>query len=275
MGRLQRNLAAVRRGGIWAGALLATASIAAAAAGVDATTVQRCLAANAPERSSRYLLGFETHDARGRVETQRAQVYWRRFPKNERRVLLRLEAPEKVAGSTLLAIVKPDELPEIHLYLPELGRPQRIHRVEQLHGFLGRSGVELAELWRMLESTPELAERLLDADATLAGRRTWTVEGEFEIPRQEATERVVSHVDQETCVPLRVETFDGSGTTARRRLEIDPARVSAEGKRWLPRELVFADLRDGSTATVEVLAVELDADVPAGLLTRKALVHSR
>ena len=189
-------------------------------------------------------------------------------------MLLRLEAPEKVAGSALLAIVKPDELPEIHLYLPELGRPQRIHRVEQLHGFLGRSGVELAELWRMLESTPELAERLLDADATLAGRRTWTVEGEFEIPRQKETERVVSQVDQETCVPLRVETFDGSGT-ARRRLDIDPARVSAEGKRWLPRELVFADLRDGSTATVQVLSVELDSELPAGLLTRKALMSGR
>lgn len=264
----------MRRLGIWAGALLSTALLAAAAPGIDVTTVQRCLTVNAPERSSRYLLGFEAHDAKGRVEVQRAQVYWRRFPRGERRVLLRLEAPEKVAGSTLLAIVKPGDLPEIHLYLPELGRPQRIYRVEQLHGFLGRGGVELAELWRMLEATPELAERLLDADAMVAGRRTWTVEGEFEIPRQEATERVVSQVDQETCVPLRVETFDRSGT-ARRRLDIDPARVSAEGKRWLPRELVFADLRDGSTATVQVLSVELDSELPAGLLTRKALMSGR
>jgi hypothetical protein len=264
----------VRRQAREAALLLAAALCAAPASGVDVTTVQRCLAANAPERSSRYQLGFSARDAAGRVDEQRAQLYWRRFPEGERRVLLRIEAPEKVAGSALLAIVKPGALPEIHLYLPELGQSQRIHRVEQLRGFLGRSGVELAELWRVVEATPDLAERLVDADATVAGRPAWAVEGDFEIPRQKGTERVLSHVDQATCVPLRVESFDPSGT-ARRRLDVDPARVAPVGARWLPRELVFTDLRDGATATVEVLSVEIDAAMPAGLLTRKALSNER
>lgn len=256
-------------------ALLFAASLCAAPAlGIDVATVQRCLAANAPERAARYQLGFASRDASGRVSEQRAQLYWRRFPEGERRVLLRLEAPEKVAGSALLAIVKPEALPEIHLYLPDLGQPQRIHRVEQLRGFLGRSGVELAELWRVVEATPELAERLVDADASVAGRRAWAVEGDFEMPRQEGSERVRSLVDQATCVPLRVESFDASGA-ARRRLDVDPARVAPVGERWLPRELVFSDLRDGATATVEVLSVEIDAELPAGLLTRKALVSGR
>lgn len=261
----------MRRRALAAGVLLAAALGAGAAPGVDVEAVQRCLAANAPERSSRYQLGFASRDAAGRVAEQRAQLYWRRFPEGERRVLLRLEAPEKVAGSALLAIVKPEALPEIYLYLPELGQPQRIHRVEQLRGFLGRSGVELAELWRVVEATPELAERLVDADATVAGRPAWAVEGDFEIPRQKGMERVRSLVDQTTCVPLRVESFDPAGA-ARRRLDVDPAHVARFGERWLPRELVFTDLRDGATATVEVLSVEIDAEMPAGLLTRKALV---
>jgi outer membrane lipoprotein-sorting protein len=126
----------------------------------------------------------------------------------------------------------------------------------------------------MLESTPALAQRLLDANASLAGRSTWAVEGDFEIPRQEGAERLVSQVDQRTCVPLRVETFDAAGVL-RRRLEIDPAQLQPEGERWLPRQLVFADLRDGSSATVDVLSVELDAELPAGLLTRKALARGR
>jgi Outer membrane lipoprotein-sorting protein len=262
----------VTRRAPWAGLALAAWLSPAGALAIDAAAVQQCLAANAPEHSSRYLLGFESHDARGRVAEQRAQVYWRRFPKDERRVLLRLEAPASVAGSALLAIVKPNVLPEIHLYIPELGPPQRIHQVEQLRGFLGRSGVELAELWRMLESTPALAQRLLDADATLSGRKTWAVEGDLEIPRQSERERVVSQVDQATCVPLRVESFDASGN-ARRRLDVDPAQIVPDGARWLPRELVFADLRDGSSATVKVLSVELDSEIPAALLTRKAMVR--
>jgi hypothetical protein len=258
----------------WGGVLLAGAIAAGAAHAADVEAVQRCLAANAPERSSRYELALVARDARGRVEEQRARLYWRRFPEGERRVLLRLEAPEKVAGSALLAIVKPEALPEIHLYLPEMGQPQRIHRVEQLRGFLGRSGVELAELWRVVEATPELAERLVDASASVAGRPAWAVEGDFEIPRQKGTERVRSLVDQATCVPLRVESFSPSGE-ARRRLDVDPARLAQLGARWLPRELVFTDLQGGATATVQVLSVEIDAAMPAGLLTRKAMVSGR
>ena len=45
-------------------------------------------------------------------------MLWRRFEAGERRVLFRILAPEKVAGSALLAIVKPEENPELHLYLP-------------------------------------------------------------------------------------------------------------------------------------------------------------
>lgn len=254
--------------------LVLAASLAAhAAAGADVADVQRCLAANAPERSSRYQLDFAARDAKGRVSEQRAQVYWRRFAEGEKRVLLRIEAPPKVAGSAVLAIVKPEALPEIHIYLPELGRPQRVHRVDQLRGFLGRSGVELAELWRMIEASA-LAQRLVASDGDIAGRPTWTVEADFEIPRQASREHVVSRVDQTTCVPLRIESFDASGTL-RRRLDVDPARVEPAGARWLPRELVFTNLGDGATATVDVLSVEIDPEIPAGLLTRKAMAGVR
>lgn len=272
MGRLRRTMAALTR---WAAlAVLGTWCALGAAAGeaIDAAAVQRCLSANAPEHSSRYQLGFAARDARGHLSEQRAQLFWKRFPEDERRVLLRLEAPEKVAGSALLAIVKPGANPEIYLRLPELQNTQRIYRVEQLRGFLGRSGIELAELWRMLESTPMLATRLISGDADVAGRPAWTVEGDFPVPRQEKPERVVSQIDQQTCVPLRVESLDPTGAV-RRRLEVDPTRLEARGRRWLARELVFNDLRDGSSATVDVLSVEIDSDVPAGLLTRKALAR--
>jgi hypothetical protein len=265
-------MAALTRGAALASLGLCCALGAARGEAIDAVAVQRCLSANAPEHSSRYHLGFAARDARGHQSEQRAQLFWKRFPEEERRVLLRLEAPEKVAGAALLAIVKPGANPEIYLRLPELENTQRIYRVEQLRGFLGRGGVELAELWRMLESTPALAARLISGDAEVAGRPAWIVEGDFPVPRQQTPERVVSRIDQQTCVPLRVESLGPKGEV-RRRLEVDPARLEAIGQRWLARELVFSDLRDGSSATVDVLSVEIDTDVPAGLLTRKALAR--
>jgi len=252
--------------------LLALGLQAPAARGIEVESVRECLARNAPTKSARYELGFESSDARGHVESQRAEVWWRRFERDERRVLLRLEAPVSVAGSAVLAIVKPGENPHIHLYLPELGRSQRIYRPEQLRAFFGRTGVELVELWRTLESTPKLAERLLDPATDVGGRPAWQVEGHFEVPRQETSERVVSYVDAETCVPLRIDRLDAGGAP-RRRLEVDPKRLDHLGERWVPRELVFTDLADGSSATVNVISVELDVLLAPGLLTVKALAR--
>lgn len=252
--------------------LLVGAFGATGAAALEVESVKACLARNAPSVSARYQLEFDSTDARGRVGSQRAEVWWRRFERGERRVLLRLEAPESVAGSALLAVVKPHENPRIHLYLPELGRSQRIYRPEQLRTFFGRSGVELSELWRTLESTPQLADRVLDPEARVANRPAWQVEGLFEIPRQDAVERVVSYVDTETCVPLRIERLDEQGAV-RRRLDVDPARLEPLGERWIPRELVFTDLHDGSTARVSVRSVELDVPLAPGLLTVKALAR--
>jgi hypothetical protein len=245
-------------------------ALAAQAAALDLDSVRACLAANAPSRSARIALDLRSEDAAGQRTEQRARVLWRRVSADERRVLLRMEAPVSVAGSALLAIARHGELPEIHLYLQDLGRSRRIYRPEQLRGFLGRSGVELAELWRMIEPNGELAERWVEEGGRREGRPVWVVEGELRRPRQATAQRVVSHVDQESCIPLRVETWDAGGRLLRI-VSVDPSQLAREQGRWVPREILFEDLGSGSRGSVRVTSLELDASMAPGLFTVKSL----
>jgi hypothetical protein len=50
---------------------------------------------------------------------------------------MRLEAPEELAHAAVLVIATPKGKPEVHLYLPELGKPRRIYSPDQRRGSLG------------------------------------------------------------------------------------------------------------------------------------------
>lgn len=251
-------------------ALLIALLLSARAAALDLAAVRACLVANAPTSSARIALDLRSEDAAGRLTLQQARVLWRRFSPGERRVLLRIDAPVNMAGSALLAIARQGELPEVHLYLQEIGRAHRVRRAEQLRGFLGRSGVELAELWRLIEPNGELAERLVEDGGQQAGRPVWVVQGELRRPRQASVERVVSHIDQASCVAIRVETWDSAGRL-QRILSVDPTQLMREQGRWVPREISFEDLGSGSHGTVRMTSFELDASIAPGLFTVKSL----
>ena len=93
-------------------ALLAFALLLAVpAAALDLDAVRACLVANGPARSARIALDLRSEDAAGQLTEQRARVLWRRISPEERRVVLRMDAPVSVAGSALLAIARQGELP--------------------------------------------------------------------------------------------------------------------------------------------------------------------
>ena len=126
----------------------------------------------------------------------------------------------------------------------------------------------------MIEPTGELAERMVEEGGQQGGRPVWVVEAELRRPRQAAAQRVVSHVDQESCIPIRVETWDAAGRL-QRILSVDPAQLVREQGRWVPREISFEDVGSGSHGSVRVTSLELDASMALGLFTVKSLEVAR
>jgi hypothetical protein len=232
------------------------------------------LEANAPRTSSVQTVVIRVEDAGGLVSETRAKVYWRQFRDGHRRILVRMQAPEELAHAGVLVIAPPEGSPEVHLYLPEIGRPRRIYSADQLRGVLGQSGIQLEELERVLDLARRPGLRLIAESSELAGRRVWVVEARGEADGSSPPERLLGFVDQEYCLPLRVE-FYGENGQPRKLLRADPARVTREAESWVPRWLVVEDLVEGSQSSFRIDSIEVDIPIAPGLLTVKALPGTR
>ena len=107
-------------------------------------------------------------------------------------------------------------------------------------------------------------------DAVLHDRPVWVVAGYPGVEARSGYERVVSWVDPETCVPLQSEAFEPGGKL-RKRLVVDPERVTREGASWVPRLQVMHDLRDETHTELVVEEVELEAKIHRKMFTEREL----
>lgn len=253
-----------------AGLVLAVLLTGSGQSAADLEAMRSCLESNAPRASSVQTLLMQVQDAKGLVSETRAKVYWRRFRDGQMRILVRMEAPEELAHAGVLVIAPPKGNPEVHLYLPEIGRPRRIYSPDQLQGLLGKSGLQIEEIERVLDLARRPGLRLLAESSELAGRQVWVVEARSEGDGSLSPERLLGFVDHEYCLPLRVE-FYGQNDQPRKLLRADPARVTREAESWVPRLLVVEDLIDGSQSTFRIDSIEVDIPIAPGLLTVKAL----
>ena len=83
-------------------------------------------------------------------------------------------------------------------------------------------------------------------------------------PGTSAYERVLSYVDRETCVALRIELFEPGGKL-RKEFVANPAFVRREGSRWIAGMALMYDLRDSTTTQVLVDASEQDVALPKSM----------
>jgi hypothetical protein len=232
----------------------------------DLAAIRSCLEANAPRFSSVQRLVVQARDSLGRVSESRAKLYWRRLPDGHERLLVRMEAPEDLAGVALLVISRSAERPSVHLYLPELDETRRVFSSEEVRPVLG-GDLPLEEIRRLVNLTDHTTLRLLD-EFELEGNRVWVVEAR---PNALSSyERIVALVDQRYCLPLQLEFF-GIEDRPLRRVRVDPEQVTRAAESWMPRRFVVEDLREGSELTVVTVSLEVDIPLAPSLLTVKAL----
>jgi hypothetical protein len=253
--------------------VLVSAGVLCAAAPVlaDLEDVRSCVERNTPRLSAVQELELAVSDAEQReVLRSRFTLFWRRMQDGERRILVRFEAPEDLAGAAFLVSARPDgDRPKVHLYLPEQGRPRAIMSRGELAGFLGRLSLGVEELELLLD--PIAGDQLVRlADAEIGGRPVWVVERRESAGSEARFPRVVSFIDREFCIPLRAELYDQQNAT-RKVLDVDVTSITRIVETWLPKVLVFRDLREKSDTVIRLLQAEIDSPFSPALLTVEAL----
>lgn len=231
------------------GLALATISLAAAAAPAappadkgawTVSHVNDCAAKNLVNKGALRDLSAMPTDREGKTRTLKMRFFWKPTPKGEPRISLRLTEPLAIAGSAYLLTVKGGQ-EDVHFYFPGADRALKItgkNMSEPLWGTDVSYG-EIKQVLGLVATTQ--AQR--QADATVGDRKAFVLETKS--ADGEGYSRVLSYIDQQTCVLLKSEFFE-KGDKPRKTLVADQASILAADTYWLVLGYTMNDLREGT-----------------------------
>lgn len=258
-----------------AGLLLAPAAwgqAGDAAPGPSIQQVSDCIQANAPAHTMRQRVELKSTDRAGDGRRYDMTIEWKQGDDGNSKTLMRLSAPPDLRGSAFLMIEQGDREPDLFSYLPELEKVRRLS-VRAAAGSLFGSDFSYEDMQR-IQNLADSARSKLVGDEDSDGRPVWRVETRPAPEDASAYVKIVSLIDRERCVPLRAELYEREGEMTKL-ITVPPARVSKEGKGWVPMEIAIEDTDAGTRSALIVKDVELDIDIPDKRFTQQALRRRR
>ncbi len=156
----------------------------------------------------------------------------------------------------------------VYVYMPTMKKVQRV-----------TARTALSRLWGT-DFSPEDLRFLLTAlkDVTVSlrgegeveGRSTHVLESVLDVDAGSPYERVVSHVDAESCVALRTEFFE-AGESPRKVLGVEPDTITQDGERYRATRYEMVDNDSETRTTLTVERVEFDLEIDDSVFSPKRL----
>lgn len=257
-----------------AAALAAVGLVAAGPATAALETlkeVEDCVQANMPDESSVQTVVMNAHDRIGSVTQTRARIYWKKFDELSK-VLVRLSDPPEMRGAAILMLeTEGDRDNDILMFLPELNRVKRVTG-HMMSGSMFGTDFSYEDFESLQGLSNDDFERSLAPPAELGGRPVYVIQAvaRKDVEEPPTYERTLTYVDQEWCVPLKVEFFE-RGDEPRKRLETDPSQVKQAGSRHVAHRMEIRDLRDQTRTELVVEDIDFDQKVSRSMFTTQAL----
>jgi outer membrane lipoprotein-sorting protein len=253
-------------------AALVLAPFPAAAAPLETLEqVEACIRANRPEVSAVQTYELATVDRIGSRRESEGKIYWKKFENGLSKALVRVTGPADVRGTAALILENQEGDPDVYSFLPELGKVRRMSDRSVTGSFMG-SDFSYEDLER-IQGLSQDAERSLQPPGELDGRPVYVIHGVPGRGKNSEYSRVVTHVDQETCVALRAETYDDKGELEKT-FVVRRDQIKKVGDRWIPHALRANDEQQGTHTELEIQNVEIDVDLPDRHFSVTALERS-
>lgn len=224
--------------------------LAARAGDPELDRILECMRANIPPTVRIQTVEVRAWDRGGGERTLKGKLYGTR-EKDRVRVMMRIEAPQDLAGASYL-VREGEDSDEMHLYLPAVKKVRRITGAS-LDGQLWGTDLSYNDV-KQIQNAFSGAEVTREPDESQIGQRPVTVLSFT--PRKEdgsRYHRVRTSVDRKTCVALKVEFVEPAGV--RKTLTVNPADLRQSGPHWYAGEAEIRDLRNGTHTRVKVLGV--------------------
>ena len=231
--------------------------------------LEQCLTANAPVADDVRVVRITTRTGSGEPATLQLQTFGRRAT-GARRILVRFADPSELGDSYFLIV--DDDAPTTRYYVssPGLGPPREVPGEQVGRKLFGTDFAWEDALLSQGLLEWEGAAHLRDEHVT--DRPTWVVEL-LPAPGTSAYSRVVAWLDQEHCLPLKAEMYQG--TRHVRSLRTEPRSVIRVGSQAIPHEVTIRDVRKGTSSTAVIQAVIPGLHIPDEILRVEELGRYR
>lgn len=231
------------------------APVAAQGIDADVAKIRACVERNVP-RTGRQQVRLEMQDAGG-SRTLEAVASWKSDDHGQSRLLYRIIAPSDVRGSAFLFRER-DGAHDIWTYLPELRAVRRVTAKGVSVSFFGSDFTYEDLLELQAEARYARIERRPDAE--LDGRPVRVISARPALEESDYAE-IVSFIDAETCVPLRVALHDRTGAMVKE-MRVAWSDVRRESDVWRPAVVSMHDLVRGNTSRLVFERGDWNAELP-------------
>lgn len=245
--------------------LLALALGACTSAGADdAQKVLECMRGNVPSSLRVQNIELTSTDRSQGSRSLRGKLFALRESQGAAsrvRVMLKVSAPENLAGSAFL-LREATKVSEqgMYLYLPSVRRVRRITG-EFADGALLGSDFSYQE-FRHLQNGFQDLNSTLEPDEVIEQRPVYVLSSAPLAASPSNNGRIRSWVDQQTCVPLKVEFYQNQ--SLQKVLTVPVSALRQSNQRWYPAETSIRDVKSGTSSQLKVLGVESDGKIRKG-----------
>ena len=248
--------------------LLLRPAIAAAQGEADPVAeAKACAQRNLPTSTLELKATFTKVDRVGGERVSRATVLGKKLEDGLSRIVLRFDKPIDVRGTAMLMIENPSGPSDFYVFSPAERRTRRISG-RSSGGLFGTDfSYDDFENWRGFSNRTG-AERL--PDAVEAGRPAYVLASKPAAAEGSSYDRVVTFIDRETCVVLRIDSYEAGGKL-RKSLRADPASVKTTGNVTMATKVELEDLIDGTRTRVAIEKIQVDVELPDRIFRQQDL----
>lgn len=233
-------------------------SAASAAELHTADEIRTCVRANFPSTTSVQTIEVQSADRGGGTRTLQARAYWKKGADGRARIMLQVQNPPDLAGSSYLVAENSDR-DDMFMFLPATNRVKRIQGAS-VSGALWGTDFSYEDI-KQVQGLLINGSIKRDTDTDVGGQKAYVLSIVPVQTQDSGYIRIMSYIDQSTCVPLKTEFFE-KGDALRKRLLVDAAKVSKEGAHWVAHTYEMSDLREQTKTVLRIDKVVHDQPLP-------------
>ncbi len=225
---------------------------------MTAQEIQTCVQQNFPDDSMIQTIKMISVDRLGVERTLEAEMWWEKNQETRlSNVLMTFDNPPELRGASVLVIEKKPQN-DMFMFLPELKRTRRITS-QMVQGNMMGTDFSYEDFQRLQGLLTSLESKRLP-DEAIGERQAFVTESVPSDPTSEYN-RIVSKVDQQTCVPLEVEFYTKGEPGPVKRMTTKAESVTKEKTGFMPREIAMKDLRSETATTIVIEKLQVSVPI--------------